>query len=301
MAKNIEVLFETVVPGKRLGRHIDHDARAYAKPFAGPLKAVVSVTWPRNIPILDQGNVGSCTGNATVGALGTNPVYPALPANHPKLNEAEALKIYSAAEVIDGDGPYPPNDNGSTGPSAAKAAQNAGLIKGYNHYLDINSTLQALQLGPVIVGLSWYTSFDTPAANGVVSITKGATVRGGHEVVCRSYDASTQMLGFDNSWGTSFGVNGSFSMSVATLTTLLAQGGDTTAFVPLAAPVVSARVPGLNGHTAGTAHNILKADGFVPVATAGQSPTDIVFGSSPKANTLVAPGSSVTILAAKKA
>ena len=306
MAKNIEVLVETVVPGKRLGRHIDHNARAWAKPFAGPLKAVQSVSWPRpGSGILDQGNVGSCTGNATVGALSTDPIYPALPANHPVLNEAEALKIYSAAEVIDGDGPYPPQDNGSTGPSAAKAAQNAGLIKGYNHYLDINSTLQALQLGPVIIGLSWYTSFDTPSSAGLISIAKGATVRGGHEVVVRSYDASTNLLGFDNSWGVGeWTADGSGFMSVATFTTLLAQGGDTTAFVPLSAPVPpvasSVKVPGLNGHSAGTAHNLLVAAGLVPVATAGQLPTDVVFGTSPKAGTEVSEGTKVTILASHR-
>jgi hypothetical protein len=302
---NIEFQFEHVVPGKRLGRHIDHDARKAARPFSGPLKAVQSVNWARNIPILNQGNVGSCTGNATTGALGTNPLYPALPANHPVLNEAEALKIYSAAEVIDGDGPYPPNDNGSTGPSAAKAAQNAGLIAGFSHYLDINSTLQALQLGPVIIGISWYTSFDTPSSAGLVAITKGATVRGGHEVVVRSYDESTNLLGFDNSWGLGdWTADGSGFMSVDTFTTLLSQGGDTTAFTPLSGPVPTpspvvgtVRVPGLNGHSAGYAHNALVSAGLVPVAVSTQKATEVVYGTAPKAGSEVSEGTKVTILA----
>ncbi len=300
--RNVERVIEHKVTGKRLGRNIDHDARKAAKPFSGPLKAIQSVNWTRQIPILDQGDVGSCTGNAATGALGTLPVYADLPTGFPTLNEAEALKLYSAAEVIDGDGPYPPNDNGSTGPSVAQAAVNAGLIEGFNHYLDINSTLQALMIGPVIVGINWYTSFDTPDSNGLITIAPGATVRGGHEVEMRIVDVANQLLGLDNSWGTSFGVAGSFFMSIDTYTTLLAQGGDTTAFVPLNDPPVPptptlVRIPGLNGHSAGYAHNALVALGLVPVAAKGQKSTFVVTGTSPKAGTTVAKGSRVTIIA----
>jgi len=235
-AEHIQYIPEIVIPEMRLGRHIHLEANRMAVPHAGPAQAVTSKTWARDIPILNQGNVGSCTGNAMDGALGTTPVFQTLPSNHPALDENEALNLYSAAEVIDGDGPYPPNDNGSTGPSVAQAAQNAGLIKGYNHYKDLNSTLQSLMNGPVIIGMNWYSSFDTPAADGTVAITADAYVRGGHEVLARVVDVTNQMIGFDNSWGTSWGVNGSFKMSYATLTQLLSEGGDCTSFIPLAAP-----------------------------------------------------------------
>lgn len=234
---------ETVVPGKRLGRHVDHEARALAQPYAGPRAAVQSVTWPRAIPILDQGDVGSCTGNAMTGALGTGPVYAGLPASHPALDEAEALAIYSAAEVIDGNGPYPPNDYGSSGPSAARAAENAGLIGGSAHYTDLDSTLQALMAGPVCIGINWYTSFDSPSPDGTVAIAPGATVRGGHEVLVRIVDASAEMIGLDNSWGTSYGVGGSFKMSFSTLAQLLSEEGDATAPSPLAPAPAPVPVP----------------------------------------------------------
>jgi hypothetical protein len=227
---------EMRVPGKRLGRHVDLDARRLARPFAGPRKAVVSVNWKRNTPILDQGDVGSCTGNAMTGALGTDTLFESLPANHPALDEAEALRIYSEAETHDGDGPYPPNDNGSSGTSVAWAAQQDGLIAGYNHYTDLDSTLQALMSGPVIVGMNWYSSFDTPSADGTVAIDSNAYIRGGHEVVARIVDVASQVIGFDNSWGTSYSVGGSFKMSFATLTRLLSEDGDATQPLPLAAP-----------------------------------------------------------------
>lgn len=228
---------EVVVPGKRLGRHVDARLRQLARPYEGPAATISSVTWERYIPILDQGNVGSCTGNAMTGALGTGPLYRALPAGHPVLDENEALKLYSEAETIDGDGPYPPNDNGSTGPSVATAAGDDGLIAGFSHYADLNSTLLALQDGPVILGVNWYSSFDTPMPDGTVSISADAYVRGGHEVLARSVDAAAQVIGLDNSWGTSYGVNGSFRMSYATLERLLSEQGDTTAPQPLKAPV----------------------------------------------------------------
>ena len=231
----VQRIEEHVVPGKRLGRHVDLRLRQLARPYAGPRKAVASVTWERHIPILDQGDIGSCTGNAMTGALGTGPLFAALPAGL-TLDEDEALKLYSEAETIDGDGPYPPNDNGSTGPSVAKAAEDDGLTSGFTHYTDLDSTLQALMDGPVILGINWYSSFDTPAADGTVSIAADAYVRGGHEIVARIVNVGTQMVGCDNSWGTSYGVNGSFRMSYATLERLLAENGDCTAPDPLKAP-----------------------------------------------------------------
>lgn len=232
----IQRIEENVVPGKRLGRHVDARLRQLARPYAGPRKAITSVTWPRNIPILDQGDVGSCTGNAMTGALATGPLFTALPAGV-TLDEAEALKLYSAAEDIDGDGPYPPQDNGSTGPSVAKAAEDDGLISGFTHYTDLESTLQALMDGPVILGFNWYNSFDTPAADGTVSISGDAYVRGGHEVLARIVDAEAQVIGLDNSWGSSWGDTGGFRMSFATLERLLSEDGDCTAPQPLKAPV----------------------------------------------------------------
>jgi len=232
----IERIPEIVVEGKPLGRHIDHDARAAARPFEGERIAVTSVTWTRHAPILDQGQVGSCTGNAMTGALATSPLYDDLPAGHPALNETEALHLYSAAEVIDGNGPYPPNDDGSTGPSVAQAAENAHLISGYKHYIDLDSALQALMAGPVLFGTNWYSSFDTPDASGEVRITSRAYVRGGHEYVAREYDAAMDLIGCDNSWGEGYGVKGRFYISGATMRRLLSENGDCTAPAPLAAP-----------------------------------------------------------------
>ena len=57
---------EDVIPGRRLGRHIHVDSRSAAYPFTSGKRTIIPRLWARNIPILDQGNLGSCTGNAIV-------------------------------------------------------------------------------------------------------------------------------------------------------------------------------------------------------------------------------------------
>jgi hypothetical protein len=221
-----------------LGRHVNHDDRSlqYLHPEATP----TTVRWDRVIPVLNQGAVGSCTGNACTGILGTDPDFTDLAAKLAAglvLDETEALRLYSAAEVIDGDGPYPPNDNGSSGLSVAQAAKAAGLCSGYLHATSVAQAHGALQTGPVMIGSNWWTSFDTPDPNGLVAIAPGATVRGGHEYECIGYNAASDLWELVNSWGTSFGLAGHFFFSTATLTQLLAESGDVTSLVPLSQPV----------------------------------------------------------------
>jgi hypothetical protein len=227
------VLGDHVMP---LGRNVYHDSRNRAYPWKAAAPVLTSQLWPRHIPILDQGNVGSCTGNAQVGVLGTGLVFTTLPAGHPALDETFALHIYSGAETIDGDGPYPPNDNGSSGPSAAQVAKNLGLISGYQHCFSLSDVLDALEYGPLDIGSNWYDSMDSPDSSGLVAISPGASVRGGHEYLCRGKDMDAKVVHLDNSWGTGFGVGGSFMYSFATLERLLAEQGDATVSLPLSVP-----------------------------------------------------------------
>ena len=238
MSENyVKVIEEDKVEGKPLGRHVNHDPRSlsFRIPFQ-PARALTSVRHVRRIPVLDQGDLGSCTGNAAVGAVGTDPLYTALGATHPSLDEALAVKIYSRATQIDPySGSYPPNDTGSDGLSAAKAAKEQGLISGYLHATDINTMQSALQDTPVIVGVNWYSGFDTPNSAGVVKLS--GYVRGGHEFVVDEIDTLNKRFGATNSWGTGYGLNGRFYFSFADMERLLSEDGDCTQLLPVTIPV----------------------------------------------------------------
>lgn len=245
----------------RLGRHVEHDPRSRA--YQTRAASLVSTTWVRHAKILDQGDLGSCTGNAAVGALGSDPFYPTVSL---ALNETEAVKLYHEATGLDSfSGAYPPDDTGSTGLAVAKACKQDGLISGYQHALGVDAALAALMVGPVITGVNWYDSFDSPDRDGLVKITADAAVRGGHEFVVRAVDVEAQTVLADNSWGTGYGNAGSFSFSFDDWARLLDEDGDVTQFVPNTEPPptptpVPVPVPpsDVDAHLAPILHKVLK-------------------------------------------
>jgi hypothetical protein len=231
---------ERRVPGKPLGRHVHHDPKSRAYAYVSRAGAYVSAKHKRHIPVLDQGDVGSCTGNACEGAIGTSGLFDAIPeALRPSMdataNEAAAVQLYSRATQLDGiPGAYPPADTGSDGLSVAKAAKEKGLISGYLHAFSLDAALKALEQQPIIIGINWYSGFDNPGASGLVQIS--GNVRGGHEVVLDEIDAEKKLVWFTNSWGSSWGVNGRACMSFSTLGKLLASEGDATILLALTQP-----------------------------------------------------------------
>jgi hypothetical protein len=216
---------ETVIPGRRLGRHVAHDDRSWDFP-AALAPAIVSVNHASTGLPLNQGSIGSCTANALCGALNSAPDHIGVRA----LDETDAVALYELETKMEGE-PYPPNDPGGTGLLVCKAAKDQGLLTSSRHAFGINQALRALVLRPVITGVHWYTSFDTPGVDGLVAVADDATVRGGHEVVADGIDAERRLVWLWNSWGPSYGLGGRFCMSFDTWNQLLQEQGDVT--VPL--------------------------------------------------------------------
>ena len=243
---------ERRIEGRRLGRHVRHDPRslAYLVPERDPA-TLTSVRHERAISVLDQGSLGSCTGNAAEGCVGSQPFYgvipgtvPARPTGSPVADEDQAVALYSAATRLDDyDGSYPPEDTGSDGLSVAKAAQRAGLISGYQHCTSLNAALAALAERPVITGINWYDSFDDPAADGFIAIAAGAQVRGGHEICLDELNVERKTVWFTNSWGTGWGKDGRAYMTWNDFGRLLKEDGDVTAFVPISEPAPTPTPP----------------------------------------------------------
>ena len=232
----------------RLGRHVQHDPRSlrYAHGVL-PKTAIKSVDWTRRVPHFDQGDLGSCTGNAAAGLLATDcsartgltsvtvsgTVLP--------VDETLAVKLYSLATQLDEfSGQYPPTDTGSSGLGAAKALVKLGVASKYAHAFSLSALKSALQAGPVMVGTVWLDSMFEVARDGYVVIDRKSAVAGGHEYVISAYDADRQRFRLDNSWGDSWGVDGSAWYTQADLQWLLSQDGDVTvpawATVPVPPP-----------------------------------------------------------------
>jgi len=218
---------EQVLDGFRLGRNIDHDERS--KAFPARTAALESAQHKRHGHVFNQGNLGSCTGNAMAGSLMTDPLYAA--GRH--LTEKDAVSLYEKATTLDPyPGQYPPTDTGSSGLAVAKAAKQAGYISSYQHAFGLQQALGALVVGPVITGVKWYTSFDTPEATGEILLTPDATVRGGHEFEVNGIDVEQKRVWCVQSWGPTWGGlgNGTFFMSFDTWGQLLGDQGDVTQF-----------------------------------------------------------------------
>ncbi len=217
-----------------LGRHIEHDERSKAYAFDTSGLVLASVRHPRHIPVLDQGNLGSCTGNAAVGALGTEPFVGSL--DEKMLDEPYAVGIYSDATKADGiRGKYPPTDTGSSGLAVANVCQKRGLVAGYQHTFSLEDALKALTVTPVLAGVGWYSGFDSPDSADIVSIS--GSIRGGHEFVLDEIQLEARLVGATNSWGTAYGDKGRMYFSFADFERLLGERGDITVLIPNTAPI----------------------------------------------------------------
>lgn len=219
----------------RLGRHVNHDERSRLYPFRATSRAPLqNVRHTRHVPVWDQGNVGSCTGQAALGCAGTGALYGPASGRQKSWTVSDAVAVYSQATVIDRYlKSYPPDDTGSDGLSVAKVLTANGLISGYLHTFSFDDLLIALQQGPLIVGTNWYESmFEPDPQTAEVQIAHGSPVAGGHEYILDEYNAQADFIGATNSWGTGWGRGGRFCLHASTLRRLLAEDGDGTVFLP---------------------------------------------------------------------
>ncbi len=233
MTERQHLIEETPVAGRRLGRHVFHDERS--RNFGAAQAARIrSVKHDSSGLPLDQGDVGSCTAEAVCGALNTDPdpaKVKGQQAGH-TFTQDDAYKLYGLETKNEGQ-PWPPDDPGGTGLWACKAAKQLGWITSYHHAFGLTQALKALVLRPNIWGMNWYSSFDSPdPETGLVRLTPGAYIRGGHEIVAVEIQADRQLVGFINSWGPGWGLNGRFYVGFGDLDRLLHEQGDVTVPMP---------------------------------------------------------------------
>ena len=188
-------------------------------------------------PIENQLSIGSCTGNAIVGALEyANRTFKK------DLTDLSRLFIYYNERVIEGTinedagaiirdgiktlvtyGVCPEKnckyDMTKFTKSPTKTAYKKALkyrVSSYQSITNLDGMLQCLASGkPFVFGFTVYESFETAQmqATGLMSMPKsGEKVLGGHAVLAVGYIQSTRMIKCRNSWGASWGINGYFFM-----------------------------------------------------------------------------------------
>jgi len=190
-------------------------------------------------PIVDQGNLGSCTANAIAGAVDYERAIQREP-----LLPSSRLFIYYNERVIEGDvaedagafirdgikavarqgvcpeGEWPYIENQFAVKPSAQCYTDALAYRATAYARITQNELHtkhclAILLRPFIFGFTVYESFesDEVANTGIVPMPLlSEHIVGGHAVCAVGYDDTKRMFKCRNSWGTSWGLSGYFWM-----------------------------------------------------------------------------------------
>lgn len=232
----------------RLGQKLvlDPASKGFAVETTAQAVQLQNRSWNINIPVLDQGNVGSCVGNTGTEEVAADPIYETLPSDlRATLDEQYALRLYSDATKIDGVSGtylYPPgsgDDTGTSGLAMEKVLKRRGVISSYHWAMSVHGVVVLLQRGPVAQGCAWYQKMFDPDRNGFV--TPGGDVAGGHETLIfavelgRADNFDDAVFTIRNHWGTGWGDAGCYRMTGATMKRLQQDQADWKQGRPVAA------------------------------------------------------------------
>ena len=89
--------------------------------------------------------------------------------------------------------------------------------------LSLQDIIAALNVGPIVGGISVYTSF-MDSTNGIIRMPSGNdTLEGGHALAWTAYSMDDRTFTFDNSWGPGWGMQGRGTVPFDYLTSGLAD------------------------------------------------------------------------------
>lgn len=191
------------VPQQRdnLGRQLVHDPRSKAFPTK---VAIDKDAWvDKKIRIYDpRVNPNQCHSECTgcAKAMEFNAVGNRVLGVILDMDNAHAF--YHNASLLDPwKGSWPPDDTGSSGLAAAKAAQKLGYGGEYRHVFGAaDEVVQLIQMGRVVnVGTWWYEGMFKPTSTGIIAPT-GDQV-GGHQYIARGYMRKLDLVVIRCWWG----------------------------------------------------------------------------------------------------
>jgi len=179
-------------------------------------------------PVLDQGREGACVGFGWAAELQASPV----PVKN--VSNATARQLYLEAKKVDeweGE-----NYEGTSVLAGAKVVKSKGFIGSYRWCFGVNEVRDSvLTLGPVVIGINWYQNMYRARPSGLVEV--GGALVGGHCILLTGYHPRMRIKGegwwkrydvfrWRNSWGPSYGNNGTAYIKTGDLADLLGQDGE---------------------------------------------------------------------------
>lgn len=230
------------------------DPRDYKYQVRKRVKLKSTNNWAKIVrpPILDQGNLGSCTGHGTTSAMNILYLNGHVQDNHAKspvpfsrlqayyngrlmegtVNEDSGCQIRDVIKQIAklgvcSDATWPYNITQFAKKPSKKSYKEAlhfpALVYKRLDNSNLNALVDVLSQGfPFIFGFTVFDSFesDKVAKTGIVSMPNlnKESMLGGHCVYAIDYDAKKKGFWCVNSWGTDWGKGGRFFMPQAYLT-----------------------------------------------------------------------------------
>lgn len=196
------------------------------------LPTSVDLTDAYFVPVVDQGQLGSCTGNGIASGLAYLQAKEEMAFNYPSrlfiyYNERAIEGTVSqdaGANIRDGiktvvdlgfcpetDWPYDISKFTNKPSATAYSDALTDVVKTYQAVgTDNTSVMSALALGyAVIIGIDVYDSFMSSNTGDIpMPDLNNESLQGGHCIIVVGYDQATKRFKFENSWGTSWGQNG---------------------------------------------------------------------------------------------
>jgi Papain family cysteine protease len=212
---------------RKLDRVYEHDERSLRDYPIRKLALDPPMTKSWDVDVwLDQGNDGACVGFGFAHELNA---YP----DRIPCDTSCAFDIYHTSQRIDD---WPGEDyEGTSVLAGAKTLTSDGYYTNYFWAETEEDMARAVShTGPVVIGIDWYNGMFDPDADGFIHPTGG--VAGGHCILVKGIDVEGGYYILHNSWGRSWGDNGTAKLSRTDMDYLLRNWGEVC--LPVRASIV---------------------------------------------------------------
>jgi hypothetical protein len=206
------------VTDPRLDRLPEFDCRS----LNYPIRALVGDKIPRSYTwacdqVLDQGTEGACVGFSWAHELIARPKVIL------GITNEIARSFYQRAQQLD---EWPgTNYDGTSVLAGAKTVMEQGFLEEYRWAFNLYDLILAVGYqGPAVLGINWYTGMMNTQPDGFIKVS--GTVAGGHAILMRGVSIKGQYGLLHNSWGPSWGNNGTAKISFDDLQRLMIENGE---------------------------------------------------------------------------